>query len=634
MFIVLSISACKNPANPGDSDTETGRDYSSRPLENAPYVLDDPFHSSYTMPGPNEQGGGEYLFTLPDTVLNTVHIAGDFNDWNSSSHQMKFDEDQKYWWIVLSGISAGTEYKFVLSDENLDQEPVWVGDPYGRAFRNDGGNSFIVSTDYSWTISDFSPIRPAKEDLVIYEMHLDDFTREDSNITTSGIINRVIEKIPYLVDLGVNAVEIMPIQHWPGGWYSWGYNNSGYFAIESSLGSTEANAFTEFKALVDELHQQDIAVILDVVYNHTANSENHLWAIDEESYFEGETPWGNRLDFTNEYTQKFFLDNMKFLMDEFKIDGFRFDAVDYIDVVDGLFPLIQQLVENGYDDYYYIAEQFDGWVSDRIGDFNASNGQSIISSWGANYKIAAWNALESNSSAGLGSALYYINAGNWAQRPADMINFVSSHDEGTLWSQHNGTVGDRKFSLDEVALGQTTLFTSLGVPMMWMGDEILRVHYGNKTPSDYPYDNIDKNANLVEWDTLYNNASTGDDSLEMYEFMKGLIELRLGNDNLTPATEAEMDHSWAYEPWQIGNDEDVIAYSYGGSSDPAILVVLNQDAATSVNVAFPSTGDWDLIVESSTLKVDLTTPISTVDVTGGTHSISIGADEALVYRKQ
>ncbi|AFG38388.1 alpha-amylase family glycosyl hydrolase [Spirochaeta africana] len=631
-----------SPTNGGDTSAPPPeRDYEVRNREAAEdYNLTEVFAGDYVMPGPTDLGNGKFLFVLPDTVWNQVWLAGDMTGWADSPIEMAFDEVQGYWWVVAEA-EVGDEYRFILNDPTWDADDQWISDPYGRAFRNDGSNTILIDTDYNWTTSNYS--RPAREDLIIYEMHMDDFTREDSAYDSiNGIIMRAKEKIPYLVELGINAVEIMPVQHWPGGWYSWGYNNSGYFAIESSLGSEEHLAYTEFKEFVDALHAEGIAVILDVVYNHTSNDDNWLWTMDSDTYFAGSTPWGNRLDFTQDATRKFFLDNMKFLLDEFRIDGFRFDATDYIDLNNGLLPLIQQLVDNGYDDVYYIFEQFQGSNDNKIGAFNDTNGRTIISSWGANFKIPAWSALD-NQRAGnlpvwpdtLGAPTFFNNDRGWVSRPTDVVNFVSSHDEGTLRSQHTNTHLDFRFNRNQVALGHTHMFTSMGIPMMWMGDEIQRIHYGNMTPQNgFPYDNIDINANTVEWDDLYNNAADTDDSLRMLEYFKGLIALRSGNANLRRSSNPGDEFGWAYGPWD-GPTNQVIAYWYDNGDDPALLIALNYGSGShTIDVTgLPRNGEWTGIADSTELNINLADGIGTsLDVFDDSASLTLSAHQALIFR--
>ncbi len=288
--------------------------------------------------------------------------------------EMQLTEDKQYWWATAT-VSAGQNYKYLLDDTT------WVSDPYARAYdESDNFNSLIMdSSTYSW--NDGGWAKPARSKLVIYEMHIKDFTRNDSDATSGANYLGVIDKIQYLQDLGVNAVELMPIQEWSGGWYSWGYNNSGYFAPESSLSSdiSDGSAYDEFKQLVDALHQAGIAVILDVVYNHTSNDQNLLWMIDSDLYFSGSTPWGNRFALELPATSKFVYDNMKYWMDEFHIDGFRLDSTENIDI-NAAINVVDKLYTEGYSDNYYIFEEFDGGHNDAIRNYNVNKGVRVISS--------------------------------------------------------------------------------------------------------------------------------------------------------------------------------------------------------------------------------------------------------------
>jgi maltooligosyltrehalose trehalohydrolase len=210
--------------------------------------------------------------------------------------------------------AAGDAYGFSLGGPVLP-------DPASRAQAGDvHGKSLVVNPHaYSWRDADWH--RPAFRDLVIYELHVGTFT-------PAGTFRAAIERLPYLRELGVTALEIMPIADFPGR-RNWGYDGVLIYAPARAYGSPD-----DLRALVDAAHREGLAVILDVVYNHFGPDGNYLGAYGSQ-YFcrRHRTPWGDGFNFDGEHNQavrEFFLGNPSYWMEEFHIDGFRFDATHEI----------------------------------------------------------------------------------------------------------------------------------------------------------------------------------------------------------------------------------------------------------------------------------------------------------------
>lgn len=205
-----------------------------------------------------------------------------------------------------------------------DQYLVWVNEgaglpcPASRAQPNGvNGPSLVVDPRaFNWT--DAPWVRPPFRDLVIYELHVGTFTPE-------GTFRAVIDKLPYLRDLGVNALELMPVHDFPGT-RGWGYDGVRLFAPANVYGSPD-----DLRALVDAAHAHGCAVILDVVFNHFGPDGNFLRLFSPE-YFESRhhTPWGEALNFSNAEVRAYFAANVRYWMDEYHFDGFRLDATHQI----------------------------------------------------------------------------------------------------------------------------------------------------------------------------------------------------------------------------------------------------------------------------------------------------------------
>ena len=291
------------------------------------------------------KNGTSAIFNLFAPEKESVYLIGDFNDWEKSvDYKMKRTPDGKRWWIQINELDAGNEYAF----QYLIDETLKIADPYSEKvldLQNDsyisssiypdnktyptGKTTGIVSTfqanqdSYAWKTDRF--IRPDKKDLVIYELLVRDFV----DVHT---YNTLIDTLGYLENLGINAIELMPVNEFEGN-LSWGYNPSFYFAADKYYGTKNM-----LKAFIDECHKRGIAVILDLVLNHSFGQSPmvQLYFDSQKNAPTTNSPWFNSIakhpynvgyDFNHESTDtRYFVKNViKFWMEEYRIDGFRFD---------------------------------------------------------------------------------------------------------------------------------------------------------------------------------------------------------------------------------------------------------------------------------------------------------------------
>lgn len=273
-----------------------------------------------------------------------VYVIGDFNDWTySPEYQMK--QDGEMFWITLTGLTAGMEYAY----QYVVDGTIYIADPYTDKVLDPWNDSYITNdvypelklyptgasgivsvfqtnqTDYEWKVTDFK--RPDTQDLMIYELHLRDFTAE-------GTYKAALKKLPYLKDLGINAIELMPVNEFEGN-DSWGYNPSFYFAVDKAYGTKD-----DLKAFIDECHADGIAVIIDMVLNHSFGQSPLLQLYQDEKgnplisspwynvKANIENPglqWGADFNHENFYTRDFVDKVNTYWLTEYKIDGIRYD---------------------------------------------------------------------------------------------------------------------------------------------------------------------------------------------------------------------------------------------------------------------------------------------------------------------
>ncbi|MEH7882106.1 malto-oligosyltrehalose trehalohydrolase [Rhizobium laguerreae] len=215
---------------------------------------------------------------------------------------------------TVTDAGTGTHYRFVLSD-GLE-----TPDPASRFQPQDvhGPSEVINLSFYRWKTSDWTG-RPWEE-MVTYEMHIGCFTPE-------GTFKAAIERLDHLQALGVTALQIMPLSEFPGR-YSWGYDGVLPYAPDSSYGRPE-----DLMALVDAAHERGISVFLDVVYNHFGPDGNYIPAYAPLFTDHHKTPWGNGINYDgdgSEMIREFIIENAIYWITEFRLDGFRFDAVHAI----------------------------------------------------------------------------------------------------------------------------------------------------------------------------------------------------------------------------------------------------------------------------------------------------------------
>ena len=274
----------------------------------------------------------------------SVVLLGDFNDFApSNKYMMKKDGD--YFWYTINGLTPNTEVAY----QFLVDKTIKCGDPYGTMILDPWNDKYINETitvypnlrpyptgktndvvsvfsttpaTFNWTVTDFQ--RPKQNSLAIYELLFRDFTAQRS-------VKAALTKLDHIKALGINAIELMPIQEFDGN-NSWGYNPCFYFAADKAYGTVE-----DYKTFIDECHKRGIAVILDIVINHATGL--HPWMkmwCDSDGQASNNNPFFNKVarhpfnvfhDFNHEYakTREYFKQMLQYWLKEYNIDGYRFD---------------------------------------------------------------------------------------------------------------------------------------------------------------------------------------------------------------------------------------------------------------------------------------------------------------------
>jgi hypothetical protein len=272
---------------------------------------------------------GGFTFRVWAPFATAVTVAGEFNGWSEQATPLA-SEGNGYWSTDVGGAQRGHEYKYVLRTPSGDR---WRNDPYARDVTHSAGNSIVYSDAFDWGPSGFR--MPPWDELVIYELHVGTFN--DAPGGAPGGFQSVAARLDYLRNLGINAVELMPSAEFATD-FSWGYNPAHIFTIESAFGGPDA-----LKTLIRAAHERGIAVIVDVVYNHLGPDDLDLWQFDGWNengkggiYFynddrRSQTPWAHtRPDYGRPEVVAFLRDNAGMWLEEFRVDGLRWDATGYI----------------------------------------------------------------------------------------------------------------------------------------------------------------------------------------------------------------------------------------------------------------------------------------------------------------
>jgi maltooligosyltrehalose trehalohydrolase len=255
------------------------------------------------------------------------------------------------WFEATADCGAGARYRYLLEDGTA------VPDPASRAQSGDvHGPSIVVDpAAYTWRHADWRG--RTWQEAVFYELHAG----------VLGGFDGIKGELPRLAELGVTAVELMPIAEFPGA-RNWGYDGTLLFAPESSYGTPE-----QLKTLIDAAHEHGLMVFLDVVYNHFGPDGNYLAAYAPTMFrHDVKTPWGSAIDFRHQEVRRFFTENVLYWLIEYRFDGLRFDAVHAIEDPDWLDQMAAEIRTRIRDrNVYLVLENDDNTASHLAGDFDA-----------------------------------------------------------------------------------------------------------------------------------------------------------------------------------------------------------------------------------------------------------------------
>lgn len=535
-------------------------------------------------------------------------------DYENLEYGYRFDgkyAPKEGYWFDKTKILLDPYAKLVSGRDKWGEVPDW-----NNAFQHRGR---VIPEDYDWEGD--KPLEIPMNDLVIYEMHVRSFTRDDSSkVKYKGTFAGLIEKIPYLKELGVNCIELLPIFEFDEFENSrmngderlynyWGYSTVNFYAPKAGYAASAAFglAAEELKNMVKQLHKAGIEVILDVVFNHTAEGNEQgpyisyrgidnktYYLLTPEGYYYNFSGCGNTMNCNNAVVRNCILDCLRYWVSDYHIDGFRFDLASILSRDSNGAPmtsppLLEALAHDAVlGKSKLIAEAWDAGGLYQVGSFPA---------WG---RWAEWNGKFRDcvrkfvkSGAECGPELVYRLQGScdlYGNRCAEAsINFITCHDGFTLYDlvsyneKHNLANGEdnRDGANDNEswncgAEGETDdpeinalrrrqiknaaalLLLSRGIPMLLSGDEFMNSQFGNNNA--YCQDNL---ISWLDWGKLEENKDVFDFFQKMIAFRKAHPVLRRSDFFTDVNSTGYPELSFhGVNPWALNTSEPFLTFGF------------------------------------------------------------------------
>ena len=453
-----------------------------------------------------------------------VYVLGDFNDWSPSAdylmHKETHGADSTWFWLEIDDLSPGQEYAF----QYLVDGDLRIADPYSELTLHPEDDPYIPSSiyqdipaypygktsfsvgvlqpgadEYNWNVTNYE--RPEIKDLVIYELLLRDFLSKHSYQT-------LIDTLDYLDRLGVTAIELMPVNEFEGN-LSWGYNPAFHIALDKYYGTQKA-----FKAFIDAAHSRGIAVILDVVLNHAFGRSPiiRLWNEGDYGAPKSENPYANSIakhpynvgyDLNHESpaTRYFSKRVMQYWLEEYKIDGFRFDLSKGFTQVDnlnnvGAWGSYDASRIDIWKDYNNFIRSIDSTAYVILEHFSDNSEEKVL----VNEGMLVWGNMNheyNEATMGYNSDLRGVLSSHRGFSQRNLIGYMESHDEQWLMfkniafgnSSADYNIRDLPTALDRMKLAGAFFFTLPGPKMLWQFGELGYGYgdYGEQCLNDASY---------------------------------------------------------------------------------------------------------------------------------------------------
>lgn len=596
-------------------------------------------------------------------VIFRIYKNGDGGD-PIEKHDMD-RKDDGIWELELEGNRDGQYYSFqsIINSDTLMEVP----GPYAKAVGVNGKRAMIIdlaTTDPEGWKTDKRPNLNGPENIIIYELHIRDMSIHESSgakypgtflgLSENGTSNWFGDYtgLDHLVELGVTHVHLLPSFDFRSidetkldqPQYNWGYDPENYNVPEGSYATDPFNAkvrIREFKEMVKTMHKNDIRVIMDVVYNHTGATEQSIFNQTVPDYYyrhNSDYSWSDAAGCGNETAserpmmRKYILESVKFWVNEYHIDGFRFDLMGIHDIE--TMNLISQELKTIDPTLFVYGEGWTAGISPLPENVRAlkknTSELTDIAVFSDDLRdglkgsvfvedekgfASGRTGLEASIQFGIVASTKHdqidyknVNYSNapWSPRPVQTINYVSCHDNNTLFDKLIISVpeADEEQIIRMHKLSQTIILTSQGIPLLHAGTEFLRTKNGVENSYNSP-DSI----NQIDWDRKHKYKA-------VFDYYQDLIALRKAHPAFHMSTTEMVQRHLVFEPFEENNLVGYMLKNYAnGDKWENIYVVFNGNAdSKSINIP---TGRWKVILED--YKID---PNGIRNIGEGTYKIA------------
>ncbi|MGE5679824.1 MAG: malto-oligosyltrehalose trehalohydrolase [Bacillota bacterium] len=570
--------------------------------------------------GPINHGGERFEFVV--WAPNASQLSLKIHKPEERSYKMRLKENN-YWVTEAINVTPGTTYSFVINNEIERPDPASNYQPMDVH----GPSQVVDHSSFNWTDSKWKGLQLTK--YIIYELHIGTFTEE-------GTFESAIEKLDYLKELGITAIEIMPVSQFPGS-RNWGYDGVYPFAPQSSYGGPEG-----LKKLVDACHNKGLAAILDVVYNHFGPSGNYLNNYGPYFHDKYKTPWGMAVNFDDEYSDEvrnYFIENALFWYEQYHFDALRLDAVHSIYDF-GAKHFLTELTERVEEFYHNSGRKCFVFVESDLNDVRLitpreQGGYGCDAQWTDDFHHSIHAILTGENSG------YYLDFGK-TEHVVDALknSYVYSGNHSNYRKRKHGNdasgrptyqfivsiqnhdqVGNRAFGerfsklipFEAQKLAAGAMILSPYIPMLFMGEE-----YGEESPFLYFISHLEpeliesvQSGRKAEFQAFRWQGNIPDPQSEetfeqsklnwesinkgghkvMLEFYKELIRLRKSNAALESFDRSSIEVK--------GVEEDKIVFMQRSNRDANVICIMNFSNIEVTTYANMPEGRWKKILDSS-----------------------------------
>lgn len=565
------------------------------------------------------------------------------------------------WIYEKTGDANGIYYTYSVTVNGSTKEAV---DPYAKAVGVNGNRGMVIdldATDPEGFDKDTKPELENMTDAVIYELHVRDLSSDASSgientgkflgLTETGTTNSegLATGLDHMKDLGVTHVHILPSYDYAtvdetnldSDQFNWGYDPKNYNVPEGSYSTDPYNGairVEEYKKMVQTLHENGIRVVMDVVYNHTYNTEDsNFQKIVPDYYYRmngdlysNASGCGNETASERSMMRKFMIDSVVYWATEYHVDGFRFDlmgvhdmetmkeirtALNEIDssiIIYGegwtsgdstLLDTKRAVKANTYQMEGIAA--FSDDIRDGIkGNVFDSLDQGFVNGGENMEEAIKYSVVAATENSQIDYDSYEKSNGWWAGSPEQTINYASCHDNLTLWDKL-ATSNSQDSEEDRIKMNKLSsaiVFTSQGIPFLQAGEEMLRSKVQEDgTFSENSY-NLPDSVNSIQWDNK-------GDTMEVYDYYKGLIALRKAHPAFRMTTTEDVQNSITFQNVEASN---VVAYTIDNGPNrenaESIFVAYNANKK-DITLELPE-GKWNLYVNGETAGTEVLSSVS------------------------